>query len=296
MKNILTPGVDGLLQNFYKQSTVYVPNKYSVILYGPAIRNTMSVLRKSSESGRTDTTSNIGDGATGHREVDSESFKRWEHYHYDAQFFKKYSGYPFAGKALEASGAVHLKWACNNVIIPTLDTQEADDKIVMDTYKNIKFHIIGSFDANAQMTISVTEEKGMMWYQFFNALGNQFFNAKALIPRDSLHKLSAIIVPLISSEDDDMATRMAFDKGQIFEFNSIVYTGMGRSLKLSNESESPLSYNIKFTCPNPFQQTFKKQEKGMLNRAHDDNYLSQGNTRLRASHFEDTGNVLDNWD
>lgn len=298
MKNILTPGMNGLLNNFYRNSTIYVPNKYSVILYGPAVRNAMSVLRKSSEATRTDVKNPInGDGATGHRPIDLESFKRWEHYHYHKSFFKEYSGYPFSNKTKSINGAVHLKWACNNVNIPTLDSQEADDKeITMDTFKNIKFHIVGDADANKALTLSVTEEKGMMWYQFFNALGNQFFNAKALIPRDSLHKLSALVVPLISSEDDDITSRMKFEKGQIFEFNSIIYTGMGNTLKFSNDTETPLTYNVSFTCPNSFQQTFKKEEKGMLNRAHDDNYLSSGSSSIKPRHFEDIGNVLDSWD
>ena len=182
MKNILEPGFNGLLENFYNQSTVYVPNKYSVILYGPAVRNTMSVLRKSSEAGRTNVLRGLGDGGSGHREVDETSFKRWESYHYEKGKSIHYSGYPGAQEQLMSNGAVHMKWACSNITVPTLDTQESDDKIVMDTFKNIKFHIIGDVDSNAQLKMTVTEEKGMMWYQFFNALGNQFFNAKALIP------------------------------------------------------------------------------------------------------------------
>ena len=95
---------------------------------------------------------------------------------------------------------------------------------------------------------------------------------------------------------------LGYAKGQMFEFNSIIYTGMGRSLKMSNDSESPLTYEVSFTCPNSFQGSFKKDAKGMQNRANDKTYFNgkipifDKYAEKHGYKYEDTGNILDNWD
>lgn len=273
MKIMSLGEVSSNVDTFYSESTIYVPNKYSVILYGEAVLNAISVLNNSSRSNR----SSLGDSNSVHSEIDRESFLRWYGYHFN----------PTTSYGNGTRGALYLKWACSDVTVPAIDIMEAQSQIIMDTFKNIKFDIVTNYDSTSKLSIRVTEEKGMMWYQFFNALNNQFFNAKSLTARDSLHKLSALVVPLDTNEGASQVTtsRIGYEKLQHFEYNSIIYNGMGDSLKFSHDNESPVVYNVSFTCPNPFQSSYKKSNKGMSNKIEDSNYIFNGTKRYKENQF-----------
>ena len=301
------------LEEFYAGSSVFVPNKFMVFLDGPyltraidnmeqlVVQNKLShpidydnffkwkaahvTTTSSSEGTPRGTPEGIKDSKYGENKFQEPgsavSNDNWGDIDFQV-------GKGKTGKAKTIASGYQLKflWACKDISIPLVDIgTDIDEQIGMslDSIRNLKYTLVTDYTKDDEITMTVIEQKGMIWYQFFNELGNMFYDTKLMTARDSVKKLRMRIDTLVT---DDKATEdytAAYDLGQQFEFNSIVFTGAD-NLSFSQDSEEPMEHNISFKIANPFQKPFKHDYAGLKNRVHDDDFVT--GTGYNISGFE----------
>ena len=131
---------------------------------------------------------------------------------------------------------VDLKWACESVKIPSVGAKTRKG-FNIDTTKTIDYPLIEGHEGAKTITLNIVEDKKMMFYQFFNALQNQFFEPLILKPKSSYHKLGMYIAVIgghqmdnldLIEREDGVARETTLEDipMQVFEFNSVVMTGM----------------------------------------------------------------------
>ena len=164
---------------------------------------------------------------------------------------------------------VELAWECSRVSIPKGDVTVEKSTHYFDAEKAVKHPFITGVQDTAELTFNITDTKEMIWYQFFNALKNSFFDPFRFRPVGSSFNKLACYVGVIqgtgnksgSSSDDDTTGQMI---SQLFEFNSIVPSKFNQ-IKLSHDSVEPLKLDITFVVPNVFQSTYNVSFAGMRN-------------------------------
>lgn len=252
------------ISNFFDEASIYVPNKYIVVMYGKYVEQAIAYM----ESKIYD--NSIHDSTL--KSIAQTNFDKWIVNHYD-----------------EAGKFIDLKWTCSSVNIPSVNSETEDGDYLLDAKKGIRYPLIKTHVKIQTLTMKIIEDRKMMMYQFFNALTNQFHSPEVLKPTSSFQKLGIVIIPLNSQEDYNVpdiknqfqsfrsfqefrksliGNNITSKPSQIFEFNSAVLVNI-TSLNLSNKNKSPLEYDISFKVPNTFQGSFNYGLEGLANNTSD---------------------------
>lgn len=279
------------IQNFFDEASIFVPNKYIVLMYGEYVEKAIEYMQEGiAGKVKKDKNGNIIQDGNGNIIYDTNpisdsklkgiaqtNFDRWVTNHYDN-----------VGKF------INLKWTCSSVTIPSVNSETEDGDYLIDSKKGIRYPLIKTHVKIQTLTMKILEDRKMMMYQFFNALTNQFHDPKVLKPTSSFHKLGILVIPLnaqeglgqgnnptfiindatqsiINSFKNDNITSVA---SQVFEFNSAVLVNV-EAITLSNKNKTALEYGVSFKVPNTFQGAFNYGLSGLANNTSDSRILNQ---------------------
>lgn len=232
--------IENKVNEFYNQSSIYIPNKFSVMLYGPYVDSALEEMDL-----RVKPTMLV-------------DFNRWKSNH-------------VIKNGIGDNTVVDLKWACKDVNVPVTNPMEDSQDIVMDAVKDMSYKMIVDYQHGSRVSLTIVEESNMLWYQFFNSLTNQFFHTKTLTMRDSIHKVAVRIQPINLSEE----YYGKFEKGQVYEFNSVIPKGITSNIKFDQSTTSATEYKVAIECPDPFQKSLKSENAGMKNRFQDNEFITK---------------------
>ena len=228
------------INNFYSQgSSVALINKYIIGFYGANVASAVAILKHKIDNN--ETIALTSDAVDGLLRTSTDN----------------------------GLTGVELQWECSSVSIPKGDVTVEKATHYFDTLKAVKHPYVTGVQETAELTLTITDTKEMIWYQFFNALKNSFFNPDYFRPVGSSFNKVACYVGIIqgtgnlaeSSNDQDVKGQIV---SQLFEFNSIVPSKFGE-IKPSHDSADPLKFSITFVVPNVFQGTYNTVFKGMRN-------------------------------
>jgi hypothetical protein len=257
--------MENRVTEFYGKSSIYRPNKFLVGFYGEYVDQAIKKLESDTRTERNPNnqyngTSKLQLGT----DIHTSALNQWKTNHY----FKEDS-------------QVELKWGCSEAIIPSIQPT-TESGLCIDSIKNIKYPMIRDAGGLQSVEIEITEDRHLMFYQFFNALINRFFTPQILKARSSVQKLGMYIAVL---QEDFVIPQGVQENGiqrdqdldaivsQIFEFNSIVPKGIP-NLTFNNDIKTPLKYSIRFDAPNAFQGSFKTSFKGLRNNTSDTQFMT----------------------
>lgn len=277
------------ISQVYNNGSIHVPNKYIVGLWGEAIRGAVQYMSDyaSIDPLKTDSTKITNDVR-----IYSGILSRWINIHCPnisvspASFSNGYGR-----DIINKIDTVELLWACEKISFPSTITPTFDDKMMLDTYKNVKYPIVTGHSGPGSITLTITEDRTLMFYQFFNAIMNQFFDPLILKARSSIHKMGIYIMSLdgfdfpgikentiderglIRGEDDNIngvGYTISDVPLQVFEFNSVVLESVG-NLSYEYGADKKATFEVKIKAPNLFQDAFKTMGnfRGMANNTSD---------------------------
>ena len=260
------PMIDHINQ-FYNGNSVFVPNKFMVGFYGQYINETMNTLSQASTM-----KNKYGEFNENHSEFRRNHF-------------------------LEDSALLELKWLCSSITLPT-PKPVIESSFNIDTIKGIHYPLIKGYGSGpSEIQLTITENRQLHAFQFFNTLMNRFFNPQLMRARSSFHKL-AMYVAVINGDFTNAGSGRDLERYgystnsrsptaiddiplQVFEFNSAVLTSIG-SVTLENASKpNVLTYTITLSVPDPFQGAYNTTFKGLRDNTTggitDDGIVGDGN-------------------
>jgi len=229
------------IQFFYQKASILPNNKFLVGLYGPYVNQALLKMGRDAEFTSNVNTQKFTEGNLVHKSHFSDFLKRHTN-----------------GTTKLVGDEVELKWATRSVTIPTIQSDIIED-INIDTIKTIQYPLIKGHIPTGTIKLDIVEDRTMSIYHFFNALMNRFFNPKILKPKSSFQKLNMYIIILNQDvPDPKLNPKGVFDiPVQMFEFNSIVPTGM-TDLSFSHDMPTKKTeFSISFKAPNLFQSSYK---------------------------------------
>lgn len=271
------------IDEYYGSASIYRPNKFIVGFYGEYVNQAVAKLISDADTERYPSNRYNGNQKVSLKtKVYRNALEQWKQKHY-----------------VQEDSMVELKWACSDVTIPSTQV-ETETGVLIDSIKSAQFPLVKSYGGIQQVSVTITEDRHMMMYQFFNALLNRFFTPQIQKPRSSLHKLGMYIAVLQEdfvvhngngegSELENGSIRGVYTDNpggsdldaavsQVFEFNSIVLKGIPE-LRFENNIQDKLSYTLKFDVPNSFQGSFKTSAKGMRDNTSDRMFLANNSLK-----------------
>lgn len=268
--------LDYYMPKFYQLARGHVTNKYHVGLYGPYVDEALRVMDQNAFADKYDL------GRTKPFPGTKDNFRK--------SLFDKWLEMCYEPK----SGVLNMFWAAKsvNIATPTATTANA----MMDTTKQIHYPVVTGISCDNTMTLEVTDDPYLMWYNFFNALFNVQFSPLLLKPRSTLQKIN-VMVELFTEGITEGNSRRSIEEraaspknncmtdlviGQMFEFNSCI-TLQAPSININYESSTPYTFQVQLKYPNAYQGTFKDQMR----------YLRDNTTRgidpSKSLEYENTG-------
>lgn len=255
---------DARIKNFYNYGSIHVPNKYVVGLFGESVNGTIQYL---SDYAVHDPLLGVRKDVKGVR-LYSGILTRWLNIHCpDMTITQDVFSNGNVRDIVKNVNSVELLWACESIKFTPSVTPKVKKDMKMDTYKNITYPVIMGHEGPGDITLTITEDRTLMFYQFFNGLMNQFFDPLILKARSSFHKLGMYMIVMdgfsmpnldgIPNERDETDKWVVEDVPmQVFEFNSIIPTSIS-PLDYSQASDKKASFTVTFSAPNMFQDPFK---------------------------------------
>lgn len=246
---LINKSMNSHVNDFYSNNSIFIPNKFMVGFYGSYITEAMNELSQESKKAGFD-------GAF------IENFQNFKANHYITD-----------GNILE------LKWLCSTISLPT-PTPVVESNFNIDTLKGIKYPLIKGYgSAPSEINLTLVENRRLQGFQFFNTLMNRFFIPQLFRARSSFHKLNMYVAVLNGdytkagvgrdleryAYSTDSRSLVAIDDIplQVFEFNSIVPTSIGKVTLTNASKPDSLSYGISFLAPDPFQGAYNTTFKGL---------------------------------
>ena len=268
--------LDYYMPKFYQLARGHVVNKYHVGLYGPYVDEALRVMDQNSFADKYDLGRKKPFPGT------TDNFRK--------SIFDKWLEMCYEPK----SGVLNMFWAAKsvNIATPTATTANA----MMDTTKQIHYPVVTGINCDNTMTIEVTDDPYLMWYNFFNALFNVQFSPLLLKPRSTLQKINVMVELLTEGITEGNSRRSIEERGaspanncmtdlvirQMFEFNSCI-TIQAPSININYENSNPYTFQVQLKYPNAYQGTFKDQMR----------YLRDNTTRgidpSKSLEYENTG-------
>lgn len=236
--------LDYYLPNFYKFARGHVVNKYHVGFYGPYVDEALMVMDQNAYA-------------------DKYSLNRTKSFRGDL-FRKQLFDEWFKMCYDKDSGVLNMMWSAKQINIPNPTAETTH--IMMDSTKQMSYPVVKGIRSENTLTMEVTDDPYLMWYNFFNALFNVQYAPLLLKPRSTLQKIN-IIVTLYGESvtvgeskkpitDDTRNCITDLSVAQMFEFNSCIIT-KAPNLTASYESAQPYTFSMDFMYPNAFQGSFK---------------------------------------
>ena len=287
--NFLAQTQSQRIGNFFDHGSIHVPNKFVVGFWGSAVTGAIQYL---SDYAGNDPFLGVNKRVKG-LNLYTDILNRWLAIHCpDLQRSSEASGTTGLDRStIKNISSVELLWACESVTFPGSVTPKIDSEMRMDTYKTIAYPVITGHSGPGEIQLTITEDRTMMFYQFFNAMMNQFFDPMILKPRSSFHKLGMYVIVIdgydtpnkygykrdyITKDDNGQDYFVVEDVPlQLFEFNSIVLSDIG-TLKYGNSSDAKAAtFNVTLKAPNLFQDAFKTTAnlRGLANNTSDKELL-----------------------
>lgn len=268
--------LDYYLPKFYQLARGHVTNKYHVGLYGPYVDEALRVMDQNAYADKYDLGRKKPFPGT------TDNFRK--------SIFDKWLEMCYEPK----SGVLNMFWAAKsvNIATPTATTANA----MMDTTKQIHYPVVTGINCDNTMTLEVTDDPYLMWYNFFNALFNVQFSPLLLKPRSTLQKINVMVELLTEGITEGNSRRSIEERGaspanncmtdlvigQMFEFNSCI-TLQAPSININYENSAPYTFQVQLKYPNAYQGTFKDQMR----------YLRDNTTRgidpSKSLEYENTG-------
>lgn len=272
------------ISSFFNNASIFIGNKFIVGFWGEYVNGALVYLN--SHATADPARGNIQKIYNG-QNIYSVLFNKWRSTHVVPD---------------SSDSEVDLKWACESVKIPHVGAKIRKG-FNIDTIKSIDYPLIEGHDGTKTVVLSIVEDKRMMWYQFFNALQNQFFDPTILKPKSSYHKMGMYIAVLGDHYMDNTnpSTRGPYDNStkeshhtttnlnttnnrevilevmpmQVFEFNSVVMSGMSDTM-LDNTTKNKTTFTVNIECPNMFHGPFKTigNFRGISNNSSDKQFIS----------------------
>ena len=150
---------------FYNGGSVFVPNKYRVLLYGEYIPEALAYMKFKTQQAK----------SKSRKTINTEDFNFWK------------------SNFVTEDWAIDLKWACESISNVSQITAETQKDAVTTLIKDLKYSTPKAVQGNT-VTLTIAEDRGMCFYSFFEALFNQFFSPFVLKPRSAFHKLNMLIL------------------------------------------------------------------------------------------------------
>ena len=241
--------LDHYMPKFYEMARGHVVNKYHVGLYGPYVDEALRVMDQNAHADKYD---------QGRRKPFPGTNDNFRKTLFDQWLSMCYE---------RSSGVLNMYWAAKSIQIPppTAETQT----IMMDSTKQMDYTVVSGIKTANTLTIEVTDDPYLMWYNFFNALFNVQFSPLLLKPRSTLQKIN-VMVELFTEgitagnsmksieerENSPCMTDLVI--GQMFEFNSCVSL-QAPNLSTNYEQANPYTFSVQMSYPNAYQGTFKDQ-------------------------------------
>lgn len=278
------------VSRMYSKASIHTANKFIVGFWGDAVNSAIQYL---SDYAVFDPLISSSAKIYDNNRIYSGILTEWLNIHCPGISLSKSSfSNGYARDVIKSVDAIELLWACEKISFPGTVTPKTSDVISMDTYKNIKYPIITGHSGPGSISLTITEDRMLMFYQFFNALMNQFFNPLILKARSSIHKLGMYIIVLdgfsFANTEENLyftETGMVRDQTeeapagwhigeaplQVFEYNSVILENVGELSYDSTNITSKASYSIKIKAPNLFQDAFKTMQnfRGLKNNSTD---------------------------
>lgn len=249
------------IELFYAEGSILTENKYIVGFYGENVSKAIKKMgtaasARLSEKESTPQFISRTNGVIIPANTYEKMFERW---------IKAFVPLPDRNE-------VELRWTATNVVIPTVKATTVKD-FSMDSTKTIWYPMITGAQTTDKIIVTVVEERGMGMYQFFNALMNTFFTTKLLKPKSSFQKLAMYIIilngeyiPVSGGGNTIMDLPL-----QIFEFNSIVPSGVSNLTFKQGETNEKISFTVEFEAPNIFQGSYASTSvRGLMDNTTDE--------------------------
>lgn len=228
---------------FYDGGSVFVPNKYRVLLYGEYVPEALAYMKFKTGQAK----------SKERKTINAADFEFWKR------------------NFVTDDWAIDLKWACESVTNVSKIDADTDTSAVTTLIKDLKYSTPKAVKSNT-VTLNIVEDRGMCFYSFFEALFNQFYSPFVLKPRSAFHKLNMLI--LVNNQTLVGPKKYEARYKIISEYNSILMNGFP-GLKLSQGDKNILKYGISFYCPNPFESPFNDNLAGMRELCTDGDILDK---------------------
>ena len=279
---------EGRIRKYYNNASIHVPNKFVVGFFGEYVKSALQYLADYC----------VFDPLRGQQKrvyeyrLYSGILTRWMGIHCpDVVVSQDMFSNGYVRDMVDKVTSVELLWACEDIKFKPSITPKIKKDMIIDTYKNIKYPIITGHDGPGEISLTINEDRTLMFYQFFNALMNQFFDPLVLKPRSSFHKLGMYMIvmdgfsyPGLNASDSTTDERGEPRKAvvlesplQVFEFNSVVMADISQ-INYGNTNEKKATFNVTLSAPNMFQDPFKTtgNYRGLKNNTSSDVALDGG--------------------
>lgn len=242
--------LDYYMPNFYAMARGHVVNKYHVGFYGPYVDQALMVMDQNSYADKYNLTRQkpFYDTKDNFRKT---LFDQWLSMCYD-----------------KSSGVLNMYWAAKQITIPSPTAQVK--QVMMDSTKQIQYPVVTGVNCDNTLSIEVTDDPYLMWYNFFNALFNVQYSPLLLKPKSTLQKINIMVNLYSEGLTVGNSMKSIYERtggnecqtdlvvGQMFEFNSCI-TSKAPNLTANYEQAHPYTFTIDFKYPNAYQGTFKDQ-------------------------------------
>jgi len=242
--------LDYYMPKFYSMARGHVVNKYHVGFYGPYVDQALMVMDQNSYA-------------------DKYNLKRQKPFYDSKDNFRKTLFDQWLSMCYDkTSGVLNMYWAAKQITIPSPSAQTK--QVMMDSTKQIRYPVVTGVNCENTLSIEVTDDPYMMWYNFFNALFNVQYSPLLLKPKSTLQKINIMVnlysegltvgnsMKSIYERTGGNACQTDLVVGQMFEFNSCITT-KAPNLSANYENASPYTFTVDFKYPNAYQGTFKDQ-------------------------------------
>lgn len=301
--NFLQSTQEQRVASFFNNASIHVPNKFVVGFWGDYVTSAIQYL---SDYSVTDPRLNVP------KRVDqinlySDILYRWLSIHCPEYQQSNQSTSINPRNTIKPITAVELLWACESITFPGSVSPKFNTEMTLDTYKTIPYPVITGHNGPGEVRLTITEDRTLMFYQFFNAMMNQFFDPLTMKPRNSFQKLGMYVIVIdgydtpnkygykrdyVTKDDNGNDYFVVQDVPlQVFEFNAVVLSDIG-TLKYGNSSDAKsATFDVTLKAPNLFQDAFKTTGnfRGLEDNT-SDSKLTSG-LKYNASMFEEPTSV-----
>ena len=290
--NIWNKTTEDMYTNFYADASIFKVTRYDIGFWGPYVDLALGRMNTNAVN---DTKLNriipgLSTSDSINTDIKTKGYNSWL-----TSFYEPHS--KGKNENNKTNGTLRMRWACFKITIPTVKAQ-FEENFCIDTVKPITYPLIKSYGGSRDVTLTVVEDRHMNWFQFFNALQNEFYTQLELLPRSSFQKCGMWIAVAQEStvgpnaygalgghtqDNNNELTKNPRAQDidllpvQVFEFNSAVIENISDLTYTNQHDAKHMTFDVTFKVPNTFQETYSDTLRGLLNHTN-----PNGNKRSRG--------------